>query len=115
CDASLLYGFVEEKKSISADIVNEVIQDLIESTNNLKQEQLNTFIDKENIRSTSDDFTTAIRNLSDRMLLLEERYKMREQDLDAKREEIFDLMKKLHEKEKELLVWETQLRSLHNS
>ena len=115
CDASLLYGFVEEKKSISADIVNEVIQDLIESTNNLKQEQLNTVIDKENIRSTSDDFTTAIRNLSDRMLLLEERYKMREQDLDAKREEIFDLMKKLHEKEKELLVWETQLRSLHNS
>ena len=115
CDAALLYGFVEEKKTISADIIDEVIQDLIEPGDNLRQVQSVTFCDKENEHSTSDDLMTAMRNLSDRMLLLEERYKIREQELDAKREEIFDLMEKLHEKEKELLVWETQLKSLHNS
>jgi len=111
CDASLLYGFVEEKKSISADIVNEVIKDLVEPYS-IDQRRLQSDAGVETTYK-HDDLTTLTRNLSDRMLLLEERYKMREQELDAKREEIFDLMKKLHEKEKELLIREARLRSLH--
>lgn len=110
CDASLLYGFVEEKKSISADIVNEVIKDLVEPYS-IDQRRLQSDAGVETTYK-HDDLTTAIRNLSDRMLLLEERYKMREEELDAKREEIFDLIKKLHEKEKELLIREARLRFL---